>query len=71
MNKPTIRATLLITIALLPLVYWTVWTVWKVLTGPFGAEVQSMVIGAVIGGVLTGITGYWLGASAQQERPPS
>lgn len=68
MTRHPIRATLLITIALLPLVYWTVW---KVLTCPFGAEVQSMVIGAAIGGVLTGITGYWLGASAQQERPPS
>lgn len=67
MTRPPIRATLWITIALLPLVYWTVH---RVLTGPFGAEVQSMVIGAVIGGVLTGITGYWLGASAQQESPP-
>jgi len=55
----------MITAGLLPLVYWTTW---RVLTGPFSAEVQSVVIGSVIGGVLGAITGFWLGSSASSQR---
>jgi|GEM_PF-2137010 len=53
------------TAALLPLVYGVVW---RVLTGQFSAEVQSMVIGAVVSGALGSITGYWLGTSASSAR---
>ena len=49
----------------LPLVYLVVW---RVLAGPFSAEVQSMVIGAVVSGVLSSITGFWLGSSASSQR---
>lgn len=59
------RHALIITAALLPLVYWVVW---RALTGPFGSEVQSMVIGAVVGSGLGGITGFWLGSSAGSAR---
>ena len=55
----------LITAALLPLVYMVVWVV---LTGAFSPEVQSMVIGAVVSGVLSAITGFWLGSSASSQR---
>jgi cytochrome bd-type quinol oxidase subunit 1 len=54
-----------VTAALLPLVYIVVW---KVLTGNFSPEVQSMVIGAVVSGVLSAITGFWLGSSASSQR---
>ena len=49
----------------MPLVYLVVW---RVLTGPFSAEVQSMVIGAVVSGGLGSITGFWLGSSASSQR---
>lgn len=55
----------LITAALLPLVYMVVWLV---LTGKFNPEVQSMVIGAVVSGVLSAISGFWLGSSASSQR---
>ena len=48
-------ASLAITGALLPLVYLTVY---YVLTGDFAAEVKSMVVGAVVSGVLGSITGF-------------
>jgi membrane protein YqaA with SNARE-associated domain len=54
-----------ITAALLPLVYWTTW---RVLTGPFSAEVQSVVIGAITGTVLGSVCGFWLGSSASSQR---
>jgi uncharacterized membrane protein YccC len=53
------------TAALLPLVYWVTW---RVLTGPFSAEVQSMVIGAVVSGAFGSAIGYWLGTSASSAR---
>ena len=53
------------TASLLPLVYWVTW---RVLTGPFAAEVQSMVIGAVVSGALGSALGYWLGTSASSAR---
>lgn len=54
-----------ITAALLPLVYMVVW---RVLTGPFSVEVQSMVIGAIVSGVLQAIVQFWLGTSASSQR---
>jgi hypothetical protein len=63
--KPAMFHSATITAALLPLVYIVVW---RVLTGPFSAEVQSMVIGAVVSGVLSAITGFWLGSSASSQR---
>ena len=57
--------TALMTAALLPMVYMVVW---RVLTGNFSPEVQSMVIGAVIGGVLQAVTQFWLGSSASSQR---
>ena len=58
---------LAISVALLPLVYWVCW---RVLTGPFSPEVQSVVIGAVVGTVLGAITGFWLGSSASNQGVP-
>ena len=63
--KPAAFYSAAITAALLPLVYIVVW---KVLTGQFSPEVQSMVIGAVVSGVLSSITGFWLGSSASSQR---
>lgn len=54
-----------VTAAILPLVYWTTW---RVLTGPFSVEVQSMVVGAVVSGGLSSVTGFWLGSSASSQR---
>ena len=54
-----------ITAAIMPLIYIVVW---RVLTGPFSPEVQSMVIGAVVSGGLSAITGFWLGSSASSQR---
>lgn len=65
MTRPAVWYAAAITVALLPLVYLVVW---RVLTGPFSAEVQSMVIGAVASGVLSNITGFWLGSSASSQR---
>ncbi len=63
--KPAATYSGWITAALLPLVYLVVW---RVLTGQFSPEVQSMVIGAVVSGVLSAITGFWLGSSASSQR---
>lgn len=65
MSRPSAHYAVLVTAALLPLVYWTTW---RVLTGPFSPEVQSVVIGAVVGTVLGAITGFWLGSSASSQR---
>jgi membrane protein YqaA with SNARE-associated domain len=54
-----------VTAAIMPLVYWVTW---RVLTGPFSGEVQSMVVGAVVGSGLGAITGFWLGSSASSQR---
>lgn len=54
-----------VTAAILPLVYWVTW---RVLTGAFSAEVQSMVVGAVVSGGLGAVTGFWLGSSASSQR---
>lgn len=55
-----------VTVFLLPLVYFVVY---KVLTGEqFGSEVQSMVIAAVISGILGSITGFWLGTSFSSQK---
>ena len=63
--KPAHFYAMWITAALLPLVYIVVW---RVLTGQFSPEVQSMVIGSVVSGVLSAITGFWLGSSASSQR---
>lgn len=65
MTRPAAFYAGAVTAALLPLVYLVVW---RVLAGPFSAEVQSMVIGAVVSGVLSSITGFWLGSSASSQR---
>jgi membrane protein DedA with SNARE-associated domain len=54
-----------ITAAILPLVYMVVW---KVLTGDFTPEVQSMVIGAVMGSGFGQLANFWLGSSAGSQR---
>lgn len=65
MTRPAAHYSLAITAALLPLVYWVTW---RVLTGPFSPEVQSVVVGAVVGSGLGAITGFWLGSSASSQR---
>lgn len=55
----------IVTAAILPLVYLVTWCV---LTGPFSPEVQSMVIGSVVGSGLGSVTGFWLGSSASSQR---
>lgn len=58
----------LVTLLLLPLVYLVTW---QVLTGPvdaFSSEVKSMVVAAIISGVLGALTGYWLGTSFSSQR---
>jgi membrane protein YqaA with SNARE-associated domain len=54
-----------VTAAILPLIYWVTW---RVLTGPFSPEVQSVVVGAVVGSGLGAVTGFWLGSSAGSQR---
>ena len=63
--KPAAWYSAAITLLILPLIYWTTW---RVLTGPFSAEVQSVVVGAVVGSGLGAITGFWLGSSASSQR---
>jgi len=63
--KPAAVYSAAVTAAILPLVYWVTW---RVLTGPFSGEVQSMVVGAVVGSGLGAITGFWLGSSASSQR---
>lgn len=69
MTKPTrdaaLRAPMLVTLLLLPLVYWVTH---RVLTGPFSAEVQSMVVGHVMGAAMGSAVTYWLGSSAGSAR---
>lgn len=64
--KPSaLRAPLLVTAAMMPLVYWVTW---RVLTGPFSPEVQSMVAGTVMGTALGSLANYWLGSSSGSAR---
>jgi membrane protein YqaA with SNARE-associated domain len=63
--KPAATYSAAMTAAILPLIYWVTW---RVLTGPFSGEVQSMVVGAVVGSGLGAITGFWLGSSASSQR---
>lgn len=46
--------------ATMPLVYWVVW---RVLTGPFTPEIQSLVIGGVMGAGLNAAANYAIGSS--------
>ena len=64
-SKGALRAPLLVSLALMPLVYWVTW---RVMTGPFSPEVQSMVAGAVMGTALGAMTNFWLGSSAGSAR---
>ena len=63
--KPAVWYSAVATAAMLPLIYMVVW---RVLTGPFSIEIQSMVIGAVVSGVLQAIMQFWLGTSASSQR---
>lgn len=63
--KPAAFYSATVTAAVLPLVYWVTW---RVLTGPFSPEVQSMVVGSVVGSGLGAVTGFWLGSSASSQR---
>jgi hypothetical protein len=63
--KPATYYSGAVTAAILPLVYWVTY---RVLTGPFSIEVQSMVVGAVVSGGLSAVTGFWLGSSASSQR---
>lgn len=55
----------LVSLLMLPLVYGTVYIV---LTGKFSGEVQSMVVAAVVSGVLGSVTGFFLGSSFTAQR---
>lgn len=63
--KPAVWYSGLATLALLPLVYMVVW---HVLTESYAVEIKSMVIGAVVSGVLQTIAQFWLGTSASSQR---
>ena len=63
--KPAVWYSAVATAAMLPLIYMVVW---RVLTGPFSIEIQSMVIGAVVSGVLQAVVQFWLGTSASSQR---
>jgi putative chitinase len=55
-----------ITLLLLPLVYFVVARV--LLSDSFSDEVRSMVIAAVISGVLSAVSGFWLGTSFSSQK---
>lgn len=59
--EPRRNMALWVTIMLLPLIYMTVIAV--LFTGDWTSETKAMVVAAVISGVLSAITGYWLGTS--------
>ena len=63
--KPAAWYSAAVTAAILPLIYWVTW---RVLTDPFSTEVQSVVVGAVVGSGLGAVTGFWLGSSASSQR---
>lgn len=62
--KPT-RQTMVVTFAVLPLVYMTTY---KVLFGNFSQEVQTLVIGTIMGTGLGAIMNFWLGSSYGSQR---
>jgi membrane protein YqaA with SNARE-associated domain len=55
-----------VTLSLLPLVYFVVWQV--MLGEGWSSEVRSMVVAAIVTGLLGGISGYWLGTSYGSQR---
>lgn len=58
-----------VTLLLLPLPYLVVTAVLGFVgTVVYSTEIQIMVITAIISGVLSGITGYWLGTSFSSQR---
>lgn len=54
-----------VTVLLMPLVYFVTYSV---MTGSFSSEVQSMVIASIVSGVLSAVTGFWLGTSFSSSR---
>lgn len=62
MPKPSVGASMFITLALLPIIYWTVY---RVLApgSSFSVEIQAMVVGTVIGSLLGAVAGFWLGGT--------
>lgn len=58
-------APMVVTVALLPLVYWVTW---MVLTGDFTSDLKAMVVGQVMGVALGSSVQYWLGSSNGSAR---
>lgn len=63
--RPPSFYSMAVTAAMFPLIYLVVW---RVLSGNFSPEVQSMVIGAVMGSGLQGMSNFWLGSSVGSQR---
>jgi hypothetical protein len=65
-----VKSAMIVTIMLLPIVYFTVY---QVLTGQFSNDVKSLVVGAIVGALLTAISGFWLGGtdSEKHSEPPA
>ena len=64
---PLMSPALLVTLALLPLVYIALGAV--LFRDGFSDDVKAMVLGAIFGGLLTGgITAFWFGTSASSQR---
>lgn len=66
-RSPGANPAVWVTAALLPLIYGVVYLVLTGDSEAFSSEVKSMVVAAVVTGVLGGITGYWLGTSASSK----
>jgi len=63
--RPAVWYSAAVTAAVLPLVYWVTW---RVLTGPFTAELQAFVAGAIVGTGLGTIVNFWMGSSSGSQR---
>ena len=67
--KPLVSGAMLICVALLPLVYYTVYKVYtSVGEQAFPSEIKASVVSAIISGVLFAIVGFWLGTSYGSQR---
>lgn len=55
-----------VTLAMIPLIYFVV--IYVIRVEYFSAEIKSMVIGAIISGVLNGIMGFWMGTNFSSQR---
>jgi hypothetical protein len=67
--RPLVSGAMMICLALLPLVYYTVYKVYTS-TGElaFTSEIRASVVSAIISGVLFAIVGFWLGTSYGSQR---